>query len=60
VAAELRVIQSPDFKTVISTRGTVKKEIYDGIFIDLSAGFDKGLSVDYNNVVGKAGLKVKF
>lgn len=60
VAAELRVIQSPDFKTVISTRGTVKKEIYDGIFIDLSAGFDKGLSVDYNNAVGKAGLKVKF
>jgi hypothetical protein len=60
VSAELRVIQSPDFKTVISTRGTVKKEIYDGIFIDLSAGFDKGVSVDYNNAIGKAGLKVKF
>ena len=60
VAAEFRVIQTPDFKTVGSVRGSVKKEIYDGIFIDLSAGFDKGFSVDYNNAVGKAGLKVKF
>jgi len=60
VAAELRVLQSPDFKTVVSTRGMVKKEIYDGIYLDISAGFDKGISVDYNNAVGKAGVKFKF
>lgn len=60
VAAEFRVIQSPDFKTVGSVRGTVKKEIYDGVFVDITAGFDKGFTVDYNNAVGKAGLKFKF
>lgn len=58
VSVETRVTQSKDFKTVGQARLSTKRNIYKNVYIDISAGFDKG--TNYTAVVGMIGLKINF
>ena len=58
IGLETRITQSKDFKTVGQARLTVKHEVYDNVFINGQAGFDKGSN--YTAAVGMVGLKWVF
>jgi hypothetical protein len=58
IGVETRITQSKDFKTVSQLRLTAKHEIFDNVFFNVQAGFDK--SSNYTAAVGMAGLKWKF
>jgi hypothetical protein len=58
VGVETRVTQSKDFKTVGQVRLSAKKNIFKNVYIDVSAGFDKGSN--YTAAVGMVGLKINF
>ena len=60
LAYELRVIQTPDYKTVLSNRGVVSGNITEDISVNATIGFDKSLKEKYNNFYGMVGLKVSF
>jgi len=60
LAYELRVIQTPDYKTVLSNRGVVSGNITNDISVNATIGFDKSLKEKYNNFYGMIGLKVSF
>jgi hypothetical protein len=55
---ETRVTQSKDFKTVGQVRASVKKEVYKNVYIDATAGVDRG--TNYVGALGMVGLKVNF
>ena len=58
ISFETRVTQTKDFKTVGGIKAVAKTEIDKGIFLNASAGFDKGK--DYTAVVGTIGIKIDF
>ena len=58
IGIETRVTQSKDFKTVGQVRLTAKQEIFESIFFNIQAGFDK--SSNYTAAVGMVGLKWTF
>lgn len=58
IGLETRITQSKDFKTVGQARLTAKHEIYDNVFVNVQAGFDKGST--YTAAVGMIGLKWVF
>ena len=58
IGIETRVTQSKDFKTVGQVRLTAKQEIFESIFFNVQAGFDK--SSNYTAAVGMVGLKWTF
>ena len=58
IGIETKVIQTKDFKTVGQLRASVKKEIFDNVFIDVTGGVDKG--TNYLGALGTIGLKVNF
>lgn len=58
IGLETKITQSKDFKTVGQARLTAKHEIYNNVFINVQAGFDKGSN--YTAAVGMVGLKWVF
>ena len=58
VGLEGRVTHNPDFKTVFGTKATIKKEIFDNVYLNGGVGFDKGSN--YQAVIGTVGVKVAF
>jgi hypothetical protein len=58
VGVETRVTQTKDFSTVVGVRAVAQTEIRKNVFLNASAGFDKGR--DYTGAVGTIGLKIAF
>ena len=58
IGIETKVTQSKDFKTVGQIRLTAKQEIFENVFFNVQAGFDKGSN--YTAAVGMVGLKWVF
>ena len=58
IGIETKVIQTKDFKTVGQLRASVKKEIFDNVFVDVTGGVDKG--TNYLGALGTIGLKINF
>lgn len=58
VGIETRVTKSKDFKTVAQVRASVKKEVYKNVYIDATAGVDRG--TNYVGALGMLGVKVNF
>jgi hypothetical protein len=58
IGFETRVTQTKDFKTIASVKATAKTEIDKGVFLNATAGFDKGK--EYTAAVGTIGIKIDF
>ena len=58
MSLEGKVTHNPDFKTVFGTKATIKKEIFDNVYLNGGVGFDKGSN--YQAVIGTVGVKVAF
>jgi hypothetical protein len=59
-AIETKIVTNTEQKTIISNKVTVAEEIFDGVAVTATLGFDKGVEQKYNNVYGLVGLKWTF
>jgi hypothetical protein len=59
-AIETKIVTNTEQKTIISNKVTVAEEIFDGLAVTATVGFDKSISEKYNNVYGLIGLKWAF
>jgi hypothetical protein len=59
-AIETKIVTNTEQKTIISNKVTVAEEIFDGVAVTATLGFDKSTSEKYNNVYGLIGLKWSF
>ena len=59
-AIETKIVTNTEQKTIISNKLTVAEEIFDGVALTATVGFDKGVSEKYNNAYGLVGLKWSF
>lgn len=59
-AIETKIVTNTEQKTIISNKVTVAEEIFDGVAVTATLGFDKSTSEKYNNVYGLVGLKWSF